>query len=75
MPSAFGQIGVQVRLGDADCPANTGGEQLAGLDQSTDDFGAEAEMLGDVRIDSSLGRRLGIYSLYYRFLESHVRPA
>ncbi len=49
MASALGQVGVQVRLGDADCPADTGGEQLAGLDQPADGLGADAEMLGDVR--------------------------
>ena len=59
MASAPGQVGGQVRLGDADCPADTGGEQLAGLDQPADGFGADAEVLGDVRDRQQPGQAAG----------------
>ena len=49
MASAPGQVGAQIRLGDADCPTDTGGKQLAGPDQPADGLGADAEKLGDVR--------------------------
>ncbi len=47
MVSGPGHVGAQIRLGDADCPADMGGEQLARLDEPADGLGADAEMLGD----------------------------
>ncbi len=52
MAFASSQVGAQVRLGDADCPTDTGGKQLAGLDQSADGFGADAEVPAHIQAGS-----------------------
>ena len=59
MASAPGQVGRQIGLGDADGPADAGGKQLAGLDEPANGFGADAEMLGDVRDGQQPGQAAG----------------
>ena len=53
------QKGRQIGLGDANCPADAGGKQLAGLDEPANGFGADSEMLGDVRDGQQPGQAAG----------------